>query len=90
MREAGTIEVLLPDEELAARRAAWVPRQTLYQSGAIWKFAQMVGPAHLGRLRIRGARLRRIVTRIFDRGGGYAMRWKSWGEWSHSPQTPQH
>ena len=46
--QAGTIEVLLPDEELAARRAAWVPRQTLYQSGAIWKFAQMVGPAHLG------------------------------------------
>ncbi len=45
---AGTIEVLLDEGELAARRAAWAPRQTQYQSGAIWKFAQLVGPAHLG------------------------------------------
>ncbi len=45
---AGTIEVLLDEETLAARRAAWAPRRTQYQSGAIWKFAQMVGPAHLG------------------------------------------
>jgi len=46
--EAGTMDVLLSDEELAARRAAWVPRKTDYNSGAIWKFAQTVGPAHLG------------------------------------------
>ena len=46
--EAGTMEVVLSDEELAARRAAWTPRTTDYQSGAIWKFAQLVGPAHLG------------------------------------------
>ena len=46
--EAGTIEVLLSDAELAERRAAWVPRRTDYNSGAIWKFAQTVGPAHLG------------------------------------------
>jgi dihydroxy-acid dehydratase len=45
---AGTINVDLSDDELAARRAAWSPRQTDYQSGAIWKFAQLVGPAHLG------------------------------------------
>jgi dihydroxy-acid dehydratase len=46
--KAGTIEVKLDDAELEARRAAWTPRATQYQSGAIWKFAQMVGPAHLG------------------------------------------
>jgi dihydroxy-acid dehydratase len=45
---AGTIEVDLSDDELAARRAAWSPRRTDYQSGAIWKFAQGVGPAYLG------------------------------------------
>jgi dihydroxy-acid dehydratase len=45
---AGTIEVALTDAELAARRATWHPRRTDYQSGAIWKFAQAVGPAHLG------------------------------------------
>jgi len=45
---AGTIEVALSDVELAARRAAWTPRQTAYRSGAIWKFAQQVGPAYLG------------------------------------------
>ena len=45
---AGSIEMIVDAAELAARAAAWVPRQTAYQSGAIWKFAQMVGPAHLG------------------------------------------
>ena len=45
---AGTMELLVSDEELAKRRAAWTPRTTDYNSGAIWKFAQLVGPAHLG------------------------------------------
>jgi dihydroxy-acid dehydratase len=47
---AGTIDVDLTDEEFAARRAAWQPRKTDYNSGAIWRFAQNVGPAHLGAL----------------------------------------
>ena len=46
--EKGTIDVLLSDEELGERRKAWSPRKTDYNSGAIWKFAQTVGPAHLG------------------------------------------
>ena len=46
--EAGTMDVLLDDAELAARRAAWQPRTTDYQSGAIWKYAQTVGPACFG------------------------------------------
>jgi dihydroxy-acid dehydratase len=45
---AGTVDVLLEPAELAARRAAWTPRETDYRSGAIWKFAQLVGPARLG------------------------------------------
>lgn len=51
----GTIDVLLSDEELAARRAAWTPRRTDYNSGAIWRFAQTVGPAHLGAVTHPGA-----------------------------------
>ena len=46
--DAGTIDAVLTEEEWAARRAAWTPRPTDYNSGAIWKFAQTVGPAHLG------------------------------------------
>jgi dihydroxy-acid dehydratase len=52
---AGTIDVVLDEAELAARRAAWAPRTTLYQSGAIWKFAQLVGPAYLGAVTHPGA-----------------------------------
>ncbi len=52
---AGTIDVALTDAELAERRAAWRPRQTAYQSGALWKYAQLVGPAHLGALTHPGA-----------------------------------
>jgi dihydroxy-acid dehydratase len=46
--ERGTIDVQLPEAELAARRAAWRPRPTDYNAGALWKYAQTVGPAHLG------------------------------------------
>jgi dihydroxy-acid dehydratase len=52
---AGTIDVNLPAAELASRRAAWKPRATDYQSGAIWKYAQLVGPAHLGAVTHPGA-----------------------------------
>ena len=53
--EAGTMQVMLSDAELAARRAAWRPRATDYNSGAIWKYAQLVGPAHLGAVTHPGA-----------------------------------
>jgi len=41
----GTIDMLVPEAALAERKAAWKPRRTDYQSGAIWKYAQLVGPA---------------------------------------------
>ncbi|TIS86662.1 dihydroxy-acid dehydratase [Mesorhizobium sp.] len=44
----GTIEVALSDAELVARAKAWKARKTDYQSGAIWKYAQTVGPARDG------------------------------------------
>ncbi|MEP6566558.1 MAG: dihydroxy-acid dehydratase [Mesorhizobium sp.] len=44
----GTIEVALSDAELAARAKGWKARTTDYQSGAIWKYAQTVGPARDG------------------------------------------
>jgi dihydroxy-acid dehydratase len=53
--EKGTMDVLLSDAELAARRAAWTPRKTDYNSGAIWKYAQLVGPAYLGAVTHPGA-----------------------------------
>jgi dihydroxy-acid dehydratase len=53
--EKGSIDVVLSDAELAARRAAWKPRKTDYNSGAIWKYAQLVGPAYLGAVTHPGA-----------------------------------
>ncbi len=48
--DKGTMDVMLSDAEMAERRAAWTPRKTDYQSGAIWKYAQLVGPACFGAL----------------------------------------
>ena len=45
----GSITVDLTDEELATRKTTWAgPRETLYGSGALWKYAQLVGPTYLG------------------------------------------
>jgi len=46
--EAGTIDVDLTDEELAARRQEWQPRENDFGSGTLWKYAQLVGPAAQG------------------------------------------
>jgi dihydroxy-acid dehydratase len=55
--EKGSIEILVPAAEMAARKAAWTPRRTDYNAGAIWKYAQLVGPAHLGATTHPGASL---------------------------------
>jgi dihydroxy-acid dehydratase len=41
----GTIELLVPEAELAERHKAWQPRKMDFGSGALWKYAQIVGPA---------------------------------------------
>jgi len=51
----GTISVDLTEAELEARRKHWSPRETDYQSGAIWKYAQTVGPAQKGAVTHPGA-----------------------------------
>ena len=53
--ERGTIDVALTAAELASRQAEWKPRRTNYNSGAIWKYAQLVGPAYLGAVTHPGA-----------------------------------
>lgn len=44
----GSISVDVSDAEFAKRRKSWKPRSTDYQSGALWKYAQTVGPAEKG------------------------------------------
>jgi dihydroxy-acid dehydratase len=44
----GTLSVELSEAELSARRKMWKPRATEYQSGALWKYAQLVGDAEKG------------------------------------------
>ena len=53
--EAGTVDVDLSEAELDERRKAWTPRQTDYQSGAIWRYAQTVGTAAKGAVTHPGA-----------------------------------
>ena len=52
---AGTIDLDVPADELARRRAAWVPRTNDYQSGALWRYARNVGPASRGAVTHPGA-----------------------------------
>ena len=45
----GEISVALTDAELEARKADWKgPRNTIYASGALWKYAQQVGETYKG------------------------------------------
>ena len=59
--EAGTIDLCVPDDVLGARRTAWRPRVNAYQSGALYRYAQIVGPASLGALTHPGAKAERHV-----------------------------
>ena len=54
--EAGTIDLLVDEAVLSQRRAAWRPRANGYGSGTLWRYAQNVGPAHLGAVTHPGAR----------------------------------
>ena len=46
--ETGVIDLNVASEILENRRKSWKPRGTDYQSGAIWRYAQNVGPAYQG------------------------------------------
>jgi dihydroxy-acid dehydratase len=58
---AGTIDLVVDDDVLARRRAKWRPRVNDYQSGALWRYAQTVGPASKGACTHPGASAERHV-----------------------------
>ena len=46
--ETGVIDLNVAADVLEERRKHWTPRATDYASGAIWRYAQNVGPAYQG------------------------------------------
>ncbi|MFK4793233.1 dihydroxy-acid dehydratase [Sphingobium sp. ZW T5_29] len=54
--EAGTIDLQVADSVLAERLKNWKPRQNDYQAGALWRYAQNVGPAYKGAVTHPGAK----------------------------------
>ncbi len=57
----GRLDVELSDDELVRRRAKWKPRVNDFQSGALWKYAQLVGPASEGGVTHPGARAEKHI-----------------------------
>jgi dihydroxy-acid dehydratase len=57
----GTLNVELSAGQLAKRRKAWKPRENDYQAGALWRYAQTVGPAEKGAVVHPGARAEKHV-----------------------------
>jgi len=53
--EAGTIDLDVAEDVLAERRKAWRARVSDYGSGALWRYAQNVGPAYKGAVTHPGA-----------------------------------
>jgi dihydroxy-acid dehydratase len=52
----GRLSVDLSDKELKKRRKAWKPKKNGYTSGALWKYAELVGPAVDGAVTQPGAK----------------------------------
>ncbi len=59
--EKGTIDLNVAEEVLAERRKLWKPRSSDYGSGALWRYAQTVGPAYKGALTHPGGKEERHV-----------------------------
>jgi dihydroxy-acid dehydratase len=53
---AGTINLDVSNEDLADRRAKWIPRENDFRSGALWRYVQTVGDAEKGAVTHPGAR----------------------------------
>ncbi len=53
--ETGTIDLNVATEVLEERRKNWKPRLTDYGAGALWRYAQNVGPAYKGAVTHPGA-----------------------------------
>jgi dihydroxy-acid dehydratase len=59
--EQGIIDLEVDAETLETRRKAWKPRVSDYGSGALWRYAQNVGPAYKGAVTHPGAKAERHV-----------------------------
>jgi dihydroxy-acid dehydratase len=59
--EAGTIDLDVAADVLAGRKADWQARQSDYGAGALWRYAENVGPAYKGAVTHPGARAERHV-----------------------------
>lgn len=59
--ETGTIDLNVAPEILEERRKQWRPRLTDYASGALWRYAQNVGPAYKGAVTHPGGSAERHV-----------------------------
>jgi len=58
----GELSVDLSEDELARRKESWAgPRETIYASGAVWKFAQMVGETYKGAVTHPGGKAEKHV-----------------------------
>jgi len=58
----GELSVDLTEEQLAARKDAWSgPRETIYATGALWKFAKLVGETYKGAVTHPGGKAERHV-----------------------------
>lgn len=58
----GEISVALSDQDLADRKEKWSgPRETIYASGALWKYAQLVGSTRKGAVTHPGANEERHI-----------------------------
>lgn len=60
--QTGELSVDLTDEQLAARKDAWSgPRDTIYASGSLWKYAQLVGETYKGAVTHPGGKAEKHV-----------------------------
>ena len=58
----GEISVDVSDEEMAKRKAEWKgPRDTIYASGALWKYAQQVGSTRKGAVTHPGGKMEKHI-----------------------------
>lgn len=58
----GELSVDLTEDEMAKRKAEWKgPRETIYASGAVWKFSQLVGATYKGAVTHPGAKAEKHV-----------------------------
>ena len=59
--EKGSIDLLVEAAILEERKKAWTPRENDYASGALWRYAQNVGPAFKGAVTHPGGKAERHV-----------------------------